>query len=184
METKEPKKRIEVQLPKKLHEQLKMKFGNNLSNVMKKHYQEVLDESNYDYNKIQRCYFCDPKKIIPFSDLFYMWALGDDSSKEKLPKTMFVLCREHKEDIQSHTQKQINELANKKKEYRAYAFMRALFDDEKRIGRGESLKEYVKLCKHFPSCWKLHKSGVVISKALTKEELKQQFEEINTMEGL
>ena len=181
MKKKKLVKRIEVKLPKDMHEQLKLKFGYKLSETMRKHFKEVLAEKDYNYKKFQRCYFCNPKKIIPFSELIVFPLI--DKNEEEEDGTITSVCLEHKEWLEHFNLKELQEKARENGDYiPIFAFCYLL--SKEGFERGELLKKYAKLCFYFPSKWKLEQAGLIGGKIKDVEELEAQLIKINEKEGL
>ncbi len=181
-EKKEVMKRIEIRLPEKLHEQLKIKFGYKLSKIMKENFQQILNRESLDLEKFKVCHLdCDLKnKNYSVKDLYVSSYLEYNEGQKNYENTRFILCPDCRDHILNVRNMVIEK--NKRKEK---------LSETEQVGSvlgvllTKSIKDCVwlsaTLCKHYPDFYRLEEATIISTR--NSKEMEKDLQKLED-EGL
>jgi len=158
--TKDKKiKRVEVKVPVDMYKRLRKAHPYGFSDFMREHLTNLLDNEDLEN---WTCYKCLNKNKYNIADLWITLPMKDDEGG-----LQFILCPDCRKELLT---KSADSLSNDLR------IVKQLLETKREVSG--CLTEVRALCEYFPEIWQ-HNYGVIISKKLSGEELKEQFKTIN-----
>ena len=159
---KEVMKRVEVKVPEKMYNQLKIKFGHNLSKVMREHFRQIINRDELELDKFKFCFGCGKVDCV-IDDLYLGSGIDMDGDYKYF---RYILCPECKENL-SEKLKLIADKINAKKKLSEQEEVHFVLGSSFISSKQGAISLVATICKHFPD-------KVIVDKGILKSNCSEQ----------
>lgn len=177
-ETEEPEKevmkRIEIRLPEKLHDQLKIKFGHKLSKIMRETFQQILNKKELELEKFKVCHLnCDLKnKNYSVKDLYVSSFIEYNEGQENYENRRFIVCPDCRDHL-LNVMKSVAEKIKRKEKLSEAEETGSILGVLLTKSPNDCVWLSATLCKYYPNNYKLEEATIISTRNSkeTKEDM-------------